>query len=74
MATEANRKAQKLLKTAIITLLHSEWPKLWSFGHSECNRIFGHSECNRVEMVQKMAKIKKKNNKKKKTCNGTHTP
>ena len=19
--------------------LHSEWPKLWSFGHSECNRV-----------------------------------
>ena len=22
-----------------LTLLHSEMPKLWSFGHSECNRV-----------------------------------
>ena len=22
-----------------LTLLHSEWPKLRSFGHSECNRV-----------------------------------
>ena len=22
-----------------LTLLHSEWPKLWSFGHSECSRV-----------------------------------
>ena len=22
-----------------LTLLHSEWPKIWSFGHSECNRV-----------------------------------
>ena len=22
-----------------LTLLHSEWPKLWSFDHSECKRV-----------------------------------
>ena len=24
---------------SVLTLLHSEWPKLKSFGHSECNRV-----------------------------------
>ena len=36
-----------IFKTIILTLLHSEWPKLygvlaktlWSFGHAECNRV-----------------------------------
>ena len=46
-----------------LTLLHSEWPKLHSFGHSECNRVKrfmlptsfyaqngqNSSECNRVK-------------------------
>ena len=60
--------AQPYCPVSILTLLHSERPKLfgvlailhavglrlWSFGHSECNRVktlwsFGRSECNRVK-------------------------
>ena len=25
----------------LLTLLHPEWPKLRSFGHSGCNRAYG---------------------------------
>ena len=28
-----------LFASSKLTLLHSEWPKLWSFGHFECNRV-----------------------------------
>ena len=26
-----------------MTLLHAEWPKLWGFGHSGCNRVMDYS-------------------------------
>ena len=39
-----------LRMTKTLTLLHSEWPKLWSFGHSECNRV----EFTMLERVSKM--------------------
>ena len=35
--TYSNNKLIKKIST--LTLLHSELPKLWSFGHSECNRV-----------------------------------
>ena len=34
-----NRVLFRLVLNSPLTLLHSEWPKLWSFVHSECNRF-----------------------------------
>ena len=38
-SVEAEWPEVEYLYPMSLTLLHSEWPKLHSFGHSECNRV-----------------------------------